>query len=79
MVIFIHVYLMHKTHWIMVTSMLASIKSVIKGYHVYKYTCPVRTILQCYLEPENEHSDSAVIVKNSGSVVGHIAEGLSSL
>jgi hypothetical protein len=60
----------------MATPMLVSIKSVIKGYHVYKYTCPIGTILQCNLEPENEHSDSAIIVKNNGSVVGHIPEGL---
>jgi hypothetical protein len=60
----------------MAASMLVSIKSVIKGHHVYKYTCPVGTILQCSLEPENEHSDSAIIVKHNDSVVGHVPEGL---
>lgn len=58
--------------------MLVSIKSVIKGHHVYKNTCEVGTLLQCTLEPENEYSDSAIIVKrcDNNSIVGHVPEGL---
>ena len=56
--------------------MLVSIKSAIKGYHVYKQSYPVGTILECSLEPDNEHSDCAIVVKNRETVVGHIPEGL---
>ena len=36
----------------------------------------VGTKLDCFLEPENEHSDSGVIVKKGDATVGHIPEGL---
>ena len=47
----------------MAVCMLVSVKSVIKGYHVYRVSYPSGTELVCSLEPENEHSDSAIIVK----------------
>lgn len=47
----------------MAVCMLVSVKSVIKGYHVYRVSYPSGTKLVCNLEPENEHSDSAIIVK----------------
>ena len=47
----------------MAVCMLVSVKSVIKGYHVYRVSYPWGTELVCSLEPENEQSDSAIIVK----------------
>ena len=60
----------------MATNKLASVKSVIKGHHVYRVSYCVGTKLECFLEPENEHSDSAIIVKKCDTTVGHIPEGL---
>ena len=61
----------------MAVCMLVSVKSVIKGYHMYRVSYPSGTELVCNLEPENEHSDSAIIVKKGNITVGHIPEGLS--
>ena len=54
----------------------ASVKSVIKGHHVYRISYSCGTKLDCFLEPENQHSDSAIIVKKGDSTIGHIPEGL---
>ena len=48
----------------MAVSKIVSIKSVIKGHHVYRLCYSVGSKLDCFLEPENEHSDCAIIVKN---------------
>lgn len=55
---------------------LASVKSVIKGHHVYRISYSCGTKLDCFLEPENQHSDSAIIVKKGDTTIGHIPEGL---
>lgn len=56
----------------MAVNKLVSIKSVIKGHHVYRVSYTCGTKLDCFLEPENQHSDSAIIVKKEGTTVGHI-------
>lgn len=61
---------------VMAVCMLVSVKSVIKGYHVYRVSFSSGTELECKLEPENEHSDSAIVVKKGDTTVGHIPEGL---
>ena len=60
----------------MAACMLVTIKASIKRYHVYKQNYPVGTHLKCFLDPENEHSDSAIVVKKGDDVVGHVPEGL---
>ena len=59
--------------------MLVSVKSAVKGYHVYRNEFPEGTILECLQEPENEYSESAIIVKKGETVVGHVPEGLCQL
>ena len=54
-------------------------KSAVKGYHVYRNEFPEGTILECLQEPENEYSESAIIVKEAETVVGHVPEGLCQL
>ena len=63
----------------MATRMLVSIKSAIKGYHVYRNDVSVGTVLNYIPEPENEYSGSAFIVKTGEIVVGHVPEGLCQL
>ena len=60
----------------MAVNKIVSIKSVIKGYHEYRVCYSGGTKLDCFFEPENEHSDCAIIVKKSDTTVGHIPEGL---
>ena len=60
----------------MAASKILSVKSVIKGHHVYRITYSCGTNLDCFLEPDNQHSDSAIIVKKGDNTVGHIPEGL---
>lgn len=55
---------------------LASVKSVTKGHHVYRISYSCGTKLDCFLEPENQHSDSAIIIKKGDTTIGHIPEGL---
>ena len=60
----------------MATHMLVSVKSAVKGYHVYRNKFPTGTILECLQEPENGYSESAIIVKKYEPVIGHMPEGL---
>ena len=59
--------------------MLVSVKSAVKGYHVYRNEFPEGTILECLQEPENEYSESAIIMKKGETVVGQVPEGLCQL
>ena len=59
----------------MAVCMLVSVKSVIKEITCIGYLTH-RAQNMCNLEPENEHSDSAIIVKKGNITVGHIPEGL---
>lgn len=56
--------------------MLVSVNAMIKGHHVYRQSYPGGTELECVLDPENEHSESAIVVKYRETIVGHIPEGL---
>ena len=60
----------------MAVSKIVSVKCVIKGHHVYRITYSCGTYLDCFFEPDNQHSDSAIIVKKGDNTVGHIPEGL---
>ena len=60
----------------MAVNKIVSVKSAIEGHHVYRVCYSVGTKLDCFLEPENEHSDCAIIVKKGETTVGHIPEGL---
>ena len=60
----------------MAVSKIVSVKCVIKGHHVYRITYSCGTNLDCFFEPDNQHSDSAIIVKKGDNTVGHIPEGL---
>ena len=60
----------------MAVNKIVSIKSVIEGHHVYRACYAVGNKLDCFLEPENEHSDCAIIVNKGDTTVGHIPEGL---
>ena len=53
------------------------VNSTVKGHHVYKRKHSVGDKLQCILEPENRHSDTAIVVKTKLlQTVGHVPEGL---
>ena len=56
----------------MAVNKILSIKSVIKGYHVYRVCYSVGTKHNCFLEPENEHSDCAIIVQTGDTTVYHL-------
>ena len=60
----------------MAVSKIVSVKCVIKGHHVYRITYSCGTNLDCFFEPDNQHSDSAIIVRKGDNTVGHIPEGL---
>ncbi len=49
---------------------------MIKRHHVYRQSYPRGTELDCTIEPENEHSECAIVVKHRETIVGHIPEGL---
>ena len=56
----------------MAVSKIVSVKCVNKGHHVYRITYSCGTNLDCFFEPDNQHSDSAIIVKKGDNTVGHI-------
>ena len=61
---------------------LACLKSsCIKGHHVYVADLNVGDIFECFLEPENHHSEWAIVVKNTNDdvVIGHVPDGLANL
>ena len=64
---------------IMTTCTLVSVKSAVKGYHVYRNEFPKGTILEYLQEPEDEYSESAIIMKKGETVIGHVTEGLCQL
>ena len=43
---------------------LGQVKSRVKGHHVYDHNYKVNEKLECFLEPENEYSKNAIIVKS---------------
>ena len=55
---------------------IGEIKSRIKGHHVYGHDYTIGEELECKLEPNNQHSRHAIVVKtlNDGIVVGHVPE-----
>ena len=63
----------------MATRMLLSVKSAVKGYHVYRNQFPIGTILERLQEPENKYSFSAIIVKKGETFIGHLPKGLCQL
>ena len=61
---------------------LACLKaSCLKRQHVYRADLNVGDVFECFLEPENHHSEWAIVVKNTNDdvVVGHVPDGLASL
>ena len=60
----------------MALACLGQVKSRVKGHHVYNHNCKVNEKLECFLEPENECSKNAIIVKSKDIVVGHVPEAL---
>lgn len=56
----------------MAVTKLVSIKSVIKGHNVYRVSYSCGTKFDCFLEPENQRSNT----RKGGTTVGHIPEGL---
>ena len=61
---------------------LACLKSsCIEGHHVYVADLNVGDIFECFLEPENHHSEWAIVVKNTNDdvVIGHVPDGLANL
>ena len=53
----------------MAVSKIVSVKCVIKGHHVYRITYSCGTNLDCFFEPDNQHSDSAIIVKKGNNLI----------
>ena len=57
--------------------LLGSLTSRIKGDHAYKSGVKVGDLLFCTLEPDNKHSDNAIVVKSGkDDIVGHVPETL---
>ena len=57
-------------------SQLCVVNAVIKGHHVYQTEFPIGSIFKCLQEPNNQHSNTAVIVLKGDRVIGHVPEGL---
>ena len=57
---------------------VGKVNSRIKGHNVYEHDYSVGEELDCKLEPNNQHSRHAIVVKtlNDGTVVGHVPEAL---
>ena len=53
----------------MALACLGQVKSRVKGHHVYDHNYKVNEKLECFLEPENEYSKNAIIVKSKDIVV----------
>ena len=57
--------------------LLHSLTSRIKGDHAYKSGVKVGDRFFCTTEPDNKHSDNAIVVKaGNNEIVGHIPEAL---
>ena len=57
--------------------LLRSLTSRIKGDHAYKSGVKVGDRLLCTTEPDNKHSDNAIVVKaGNNEIVGHVPEAL---
>ena len=55
--------------------LLRSLTSRIKGDHAYKSGVKVGDRLLCTTEPDNKHSDNAIVVKaGNNEIVGHVPE-----
>ena len=57
-------------------ALLCVVNAVIKGHHVYKTNFAIGSTFKCNLEPENQHSETAVVVLMGDTVVGHVPEGI---
>ena len=57
--------------------LLGSLTSRIKGDHAYRSGVKVDDRLFCTIEPDNKHSDNAIVVKSGNNdIVGHVPETL---
>ena len=50
-------------------------KSRVKGHHIYDHNYKVNEKLESFLEPENEYSKNAIIVKSKDIVERHLIYG----
>ena len=56
---------------------LNDLTSRIKGNYAYRSGMKVSNCLLCTIEPENKHSDNAIVVKSRNyDIVGHVPETL---
>ena len=55
---------------------LCVVNAMIKGHHVYQTNFEVGTSFICEIEPNNQHSDTAIVVLKDLTVIGHVPEGL---
>ena len=54
---------------------VATLASIVKGFHAYKKQVDIGTKLHCELEPENSLWKKAIIVKSKeGDTVGHVPD-----
>ena len=60
----------------MALACLGEIKSRVKGHHVYEYNYKVNEELKCFLQPDNNNGNNAIVLKSKDVVVGHIPEAL---
>ena len=57
--------------------LLGSLTSMIKGDHAYRSGVKVGDRLFCTIEPDDKHSDNAIVVKSGNDdIVGHVPETL---
>ena len=56
--------------------LLESLTSRIKGDHAYRSGVKVGDRLFCTNEPNNKHSNNAIVVKSRNDIVGHVPETL---
>ena len=58
-------------------SFVFGLKFRIKGDHAYRFGVKVGDSLLCTTEPDNKHSDNAILVKSGNDdIVGHVPETL---
>ena len=57
--------------------LLGSLTSRIKGDRAYRFGVKVGDCLFCTIEPDNKHSDNAIVVKSGNDdLVGHVPKTL---
>ena len=53
-----------------------TIKSRMKGHHVYRTNVRINDVLECKVDSESEHSNHIIVVFNRHVITGHVPDKL---